>query len=256
MEVEPKRRRAVGGADHKRRRIRRVERTGAVAPPRPDAGQGKQVGEIERVDQGTPQVGEPVAGVGAEPGLQGVDGFDTTAKAQCLDDPAQLPCPVVKRLRGFMQKHDAGSEIARADVPGLHLHQGFLGIFGHELGVAVGPGAGVVEKLVEEPEHLLLPGLAVNRDFPGRVELIQADEPGGETIWQLQPIKVGQHGRPALLGQPVDTENGNVLCPDARGQAADQIFPAKKRVQVHGRSRHAEGLLLAGQALLEMGKER
>ena len=76
----------------------------------------------------------------------------------------------------------------------------FVGILGHELGVPVGPGAGVVKKLVKEPEYLLLPGLAVDRDFPGRVELVQADEPGGKTIRQLQPVKAGQHGRPALLG--------------------------------------------------------
>ena len=109
MQVEPKRRGTVGRAHHEGGRVGRIKRAWAIPLARPDAGEGEQIGQVEGVDKRPAEIGEPVAGMRAQPGIQGVDGLDPAAEAERQDCPAEFPRPILQDDLVLMEQHNAGA---------------------------------------------------------------------------------------------------------------------------------------------------
>ena len=221
--------------------------------------QRQQIGQVECGYEGTADICVSVARQTAQPGFQGIHGLYAAAKALRLDQTAQLARLVLKAIHIFVHNDDRGRQVARSHIAGLYLGFGRLRIFAHEQSITIYFRVGIVEKLIHESQHALVPALDEAGDLLFRVILVKADKPCGIAQLERQTVQSCEHGRPGLLRKAINGNDSQMffLKPvfKARDQTADKVPTAQQGIKVHGHRGHTHRLKHAGDAELQVSQQ-
>ena len=165
--------------------------------PRPHRRQRDHVGEIERRDRRLADIGVGLAGQGAEPGLDRVDGLDDAGEVAALDDLLDEPQLLVGDARIVVPDRDRRGDIGLADRVGAEFLQGRVGIERLVVGVGVEQRRGFVgHHLLEDRGDRLALGEPLPADLgqqPGGVGLVEQDRPRRPAIGKGEPVELVEH---------------------------------------------------------------
>ena len=131
-----------------------IVRAGVLLEPGPDARERQQISQVERVEEGLPDVLVAVAGKSAKVGLEGIHLLQPRAEAVMLELLDHLARRGVQPLAvGIEQQHIAG-EVAEADDVGAGLTHGVVRVLGHGHRVLVRErDRPKVERFLEKPQQ-------------------------------------------------------------------------------------------------------
>ena len=255
MEVDAKRRAALGRAHHQRRAVRRVLVAGVKAFAGPDGRQRQQVRQVQRVHDRAAHVGPVVAGKRAQPGLDRVLRLNARVKA-AVADHRRDPLRVVERDPILLvHDDDRGRVVAVAHQAGRGIRLGGHHVFLHRQGIKVDLAVLGAEDLVSDWPFALFPFLAVLLQLRIGFPAVEVDEPRRPAVRDRERIEAFEQFGVAFLWEAVDADHTDVILADLRDRATDEILRADQRVEIHRARRQLDRLADAGDRPLQVREQ-
>jgi hypothetical protein len=137
VQVHTKRSSAGRGAEQEGWAVLRHQPRGVPTFASPNRRDGKQIRQVQGMEQDTAHVTISVARKTAAPSLDGVDGFEPAGKPEILNSLDYGPNVLRKSFQVFVEADDVARVLSELHVArGRHSHCLF-GVFGHHLGVEI-----------------------------------------------------------------------------------------------------------------------
>ena len=198
------------------------------------------------MDERLADIGIGLPGQAREPGFDRVHPLADAGEAEPVDDPLDRADLVLDAGAILVGDGDRRGEVAEGDMVAAQRLECQIGVGGLVVGIAVEQlDRLVVDHLAQHRGDrlaLVEPLAAQPGQGPGRVGLVERDEPRDPAIAEVLVVELIEDARPAEAGEAEDGERTQVQRAQHRLEAPGQRRVREQPVEIHRRLGHAHAL--------------